>query len=79
MLASLRLVLATLSSSFFEHLFLRIPLIGKSPEDIMKFLCLPEHESKIRSFLLNFAAAFHQSSERPPNTPFNPDTLTRAG
>ncbi|OWG18489.1 hypothetical protein KDK82_1968 [Delftia sp. K82] len=56
MLASLRLVLSTVSSNFLEHLFLRIPLIGKSPEDAVKFLCLPENESQIRSFLLDLEA-----------------------
>lgn len=79
MLASLRLVLSTVSNNFLEHLFLRIPLIGKSPEEVVKLLCLPEHESQIKSFLLNFAAAVHQSSEGAPNISFNPDALTRAG
>ncbi|MBU2809135.1 NAD(P)H-dependent oxidoreductase [Acidithiobacillus ferrooxidans F221] len=67
MLTSLRLVLSTVSNNFLEHLFLRIPLIDKSPEEIMEFLRLPERESQIRSFLLNFAAAVHQSSEGVPN------------
>lgn len=62
MLASLRMVLSTLSNNFLEHLFLRIPLIGKSPEEVVSFLCLPDNESQIRSFLLKFAAAVHQSS-----------------
>lgn len=79
MLVSLRLVLSTVSNNFLEHLFLRIPLIGKSPEEVMKFLCLPEHESQIRSFLLNFAAAIHQNSEGVPNISFNPDALTHTG
>jgi len=67
MLTSLRLVLATVSSNFLEHLFLRIPLIGKSPEEIMEYLRLPEHDSQIRSFLLNFTEVIHQCSEGQPN------------
>lgn len=62
MLASLRMVLSTLSNNFLEHLFLRVPLIGKSPEEVVNFLYLPENESQIRSFLLKFAAAVHESS-----------------
>lgn len=67
MLVSLRIVLSTLSNNFLEHLFLRIPLIGKSPEEVVKFLCLPENESQIRSFLVKFTAAVHQCKEGYPN------------
>lgn len=66
MLASLRLVLSTVSNNFLEHLFLRIPLIGKSPEEVVKFLQLPENGSKITSFLLEFSVAVSQSSEGVP-------------
>ncbi len=79
MLTSLRLVLSTVSKSFLENLFLRIPLIGKSPEEIMEFLRLPEHDSQIRLFLLNFAEVVHQSSDGSPNNSLNPSALTRAG
>lgn len=57
MLVSLRLVLSTVSKNFFEHLFLRIPLTGKSPEEIQELLRMPEYESQITSFLLNFSAS----------------------
>jgi len=67
MLTSLRLVLSTVSSNFLEHLFLRIPLIGKTPEEISKFLRLPEHDSQIKSFLLNFAATVAQNNTNTPN------------
>jgi len=73
MLASLRLVLSTVSSNFLEHLFLRIPLIGKSPEEVAEFLRLSEHESQVTSFLLSFVAAVRQSSECGPNIAFNLD------
>lgn len=67
MLVSLRLVLSTVSNNFLEHLFLRIPLIGKSPKEIEALLRLPEHESQIKSFLLNFEKEVRQSNEYEPN------------
>jgi len=54
MLASLNLVLSTVSNNFLEHIFLRFPLIGQSPEEIEEFLRSPEHESQILTFLNNF-------------------------
>lgn len=67
MLTSLRLVLSTVSSNFLEDLFLRMPLVGKSPEEITEFLRLPEHDSQIRLFLLNFVASVHRISKGAPN------------
>lgn len=67
MLLSLRLVLSTVSRDFLEHLFLRIPLIGKSPIEIEELLRTPENESQIASFLLKFAEAVRQSGECEPN------------
>ena len=67
MLASLRLVLSTVSSNFLENLFFRIPLIGKSPQEITEILSLPEYESQVTSFLLNFVAT-HKMTESTPNT-----------
>ena len=75
MLASLRVVLSTVSSNFLEQLFLRIPLVGKSPEEIDELLRMPEYESQISSFLINFAAVIHQSSESAPNHALNTDGL----
>ncbi len=63
MLHSLRLVLSTVSKNFLEHPFLRLPLIGKSAGEIEELLHLPEFESQITSFLLDFASAVHQSGE----------------
>lgn len=60
MLASLRLVLSTVSDHFLEHIFLRIPLLGKSPEEIEALLREPEYALQVSSFLINFAAAAHQ-------------------
>jgi hypothetical protein len=76
MLASLRLVLATVSSHFFEHLFLRIPLIGRSPEQISQLLRLPEYQSQVTGFLRDFIAAV-DGCERHPS--FNLNVLKRAG
>lgn len=63
MLLSLRLVLSTVSSNFFEHLFLRIPLIGKLPGEIEEILRMPEYESVVTSFLIEFSAAIRQSAK----------------
>lgn len=61
MLNSLRLVLSTVSDNFLEDLFLRIPLIGKSPEEIEELLREPQHESEMSTFWCNFIEAVHQS------------------
>lgn len=60
MLACLRQVLSTVSSNFLENLFLRIPLLGKSPQEVADILSIPEHEQNIRSFLLRFVDAIHE-------------------
>lgn len=60
MLASLRLVLSTVSSRFLEHLFLRIPLIGKTPEEISALLLAPGYSAQIGAFLCEFASAISQ-------------------
>lgn len=56
MLVSLRRVLATVSSNFFEDLFLRISLIGKSPEQISEMLQTEEYKSQVTPFLLSFVS-----------------------
>jgi chromate reductase, NAD(P)H dehydrogenase (quinone) len=61
MLASLRLVLSTISDNFLEDIFLRIPLIGKSPEEIEEFVRVPEYESQISTFLSNYVAAVQKT------------------
>lgn len=57
MLASLRLVLSTISSGFLESVFLRVPLVGKSPAEILTLLHSPDYESEISRFLANFTAS----------------------
>jgi hypothetical protein len=55
MLASLRLVLSTVSDGFLEQLFLRLSLLGKTPEEIELFMRHPEPASQVASFLSDFA------------------------
>lgn len=55
MLASLRLVLSTVSDRFLQHLFLRIPLIGKTESEVTTVLRQPEHAARIAEFLSGFA------------------------
>jgi len=59
MLASLRLVLSTVSHGFMDHVFLRVPLIGKSRDEIAALMCQPEHASQVTAFLRYFAAEIH--------------------
>lgn len=63
MLLSLRLVLSTVSSSFLEHLFLRIPLIGKAPDEIIQLLRKSEFEAQITTFLLDFESAVNKGDK----------------
>ncbi|SEQ91515.1 NAD(P)H-dependent FMN reductase [Amphritea atlantica] len=61
MLASLRLVLSTVSDHFLENIFLRISLIGKAPDEIEKLIRMSVHESKISMFLADFVAEVRQN------------------
>ncbi|RDU97248.1 NADPH-dependent FMN reductase [Trinickia dinghuensis] len=69
MLASLRLVLSTVSDNFLGDVFLRIPLVGKSREEISTLLGLPEHELQIRRFLSDFTASIRSSDTRDDTAP----------
>jgi NAD(P)H-dependent FMN reductase len=57
MLASLRIVLATVSDGFLPQVFLRVPLVGKSPDDIAALMSDPDHASPVVGFLSELAAA----------------------
>lgn len=59
MLGSLRLVLSTVSDGFLNDVFLRIPLIGKTPHEIKTILKSPEQQSELSGFLSAFVAAIH--------------------
>ncbi|TNE39415.1 MAG: NAD(P)H-dependent oxidoreductase [Alphaproteobacteria bacterium] len=54
MLASLRLVLRTVSANFNEEIFRRFPLLAKTPAEIRSFLEDPEMSDQIRRFLGEF-------------------------
>ena len=60
MLASLRLVLSTVSDNFMEDIFLRAPLIGKSPKEIEDFIRNSENKLQIPTFLSSFLGAIQQ-------------------
>jgi NAD(P)H-dependent FMN reductase len=73
MLASLRLVLSTVSDGFLEDVFMRIPLIGQSRKEVQALLHLPEYQLQITDFLSRFLAAIHQKQtldkEAAPSVP----------
>ncbi len=56
MLASLRLVLSTVSDQFANDLFLRVPLVGMSPDEVAGCAKRPEQVAQVRSFLLELQA-----------------------
>ena len=60
MLQSLRLVLQTVTSGFNEDLFLRVPLISKSPEEIKSILSDQDEALAIQNFLTKFALSIHK-------------------
>lgn len=63
MLASLRLVLGTVSSNFNEPLFLRFQLLALSPMEIQDFLLTDNNTKQIQRFLSDFTAFVRQSRE----------------
>jgi len=60
MLASLRLVLGTVTCAFQEQIFLRFPLISKSPDEVAAFLRTPENDVRLRGFIAEFAEAISE-------------------
>ena len=56
MLTSLRLVLSTVSKGFLEDHFLRIPLIGKAPDEVYELLRTSELKNKVSGFLNAYLA-----------------------
>lgn len=59
LLASLRLVLSTVSTRFSKKVFLRLPLMSKTPQEVSVFLDQPENQKALKLFLdqfLKFAA-----------------------
>lgn len=56
MLASLRLVLATVSQRFNPDLFVRFPLMSKSPEEVHAILVSADNAKEIERFIKGFVA-----------------------
>lgn len=56
MLASLRLVLGTVTSRFATDVFMRFPLVSKDPDEVQTLLELPENHAVIAAYLDAFVA-----------------------
>lgn len=56
MLAALRLVLGTVTSEFQPQIFLRVPLISKSPNQVRDELSRPEMATVLRAYTNEFVA-----------------------
>lgn len=56
MLAALRVVLGTVSTRFAPDIFLSLPLMKKTPEEIAAQLAGPEDSARLRAWLQDFAA-----------------------
>jgi hypothetical protein len=54
MLATLRIVMATVTSNFNSEIFLRFPLMKKSPEAIREIVWAPVNRSRVDVFLEEF-------------------------
>jgi len=65
MLASLRVVLGTVSDGFLPQVFLRLPLVGKSPDDISASLTEPTHAARVDGFLGELVAAIQSRNVAP--------------
>ncbi|AIF46987.1 NADPH-dependent FMN reductase [Dyella japonica] len=57
MLASLRTVLATVSDGFLSQVFLRTPLVGKSPAEVDVMMSEPDQAAQVIGFLSELATA----------------------
>ena len=65
MLGSLRAVLSTVSSGFYEARFLRLPLMGMSEQEVRAHCRLPENDRAIRDFVEGFVRdAFDEGGGR---------------
>ncbi len=53
-LASLRLVLSTVSERFYPEIFERFELISMSPGDVATHLAQPEQQARLRAYLAQF-------------------------
>ena len=60
MLASLRLVLGTVTAEFQEYLFLRFPLVSKTPEEVAEYMRNPENRAQLQGFIADFSAVISE-------------------
>ncbi|MBP0597994.1 NAD(P)H-dependent oxidoreductase [Herbaspirillum sp. LeCh32-8] len=63
MLASLRLVLSTVSTRFFAEHFLRIGVVGKSPQEVQEQMRAPHCAQQVTAFLQGFAQAIRRDGQ----------------
>ncbi len=59
MLTDLRRVLSTLSTGFAADIFLRVPVMKSSPEDIHALVTHPDTAQDVRAFLMRFSEWTH--------------------
>lgn len=64
MLDALRIVLATVTARFAPDIFLRFPLISKTPVEIADFIARAENARQVSDFLRSFAN-FCASAQKP--------------
>lgn len=62
MLQSLRTVLDTVSTRFNEQIFLRIPLVSKTPEEVIRMLQEDKHSRQLGQFLNSFSDFIDQKN-----------------
>jgi len=61
-LADLRRVLGTVTDRFEEAIFVRVPLISLSPDEVAEVLRRPEHAECLRAFLSRFVGAIRRGA-----------------
>lgn len=60
MLAALRLVLATVTSEFQQQIFMRVPLISKSPQQVRDDLSQTQTQAALHAYINDFAAVIRR-------------------
>ena len=68
MLDVLRTVLSAISSNFNKELFLRFPVMKRTPEEIVQTLQEPANRSIAEAFLRNFSTFCDQCRDEAPNS-----------
>jgi chromate reductase, NAD(P)H dehydrogenase (quinone) len=69
MLASLRLVLSTVTTRFAPDIFLRVPLMKLSPHEVAAEMALPARTAQARAFLAEFAGFCGGGDQTRPADP----------